>query len=113
MTWSFGEELKAYFGADIPALGEHVIPLPDGVSVDGRLVLFALHVTSGQALLDAVHARWQAIDADPGPDPFARTWNNRWRKEWEERVRPDMATIHLEAAFSNIEWSYEKQLLAI
>ena len=107
LSISFGEELREFFGESGEAgpLGRHVIQLPDGdfsISGEGHLTRFDVRARSGRALLDAVLERWQAIrDSDDSDDDDLEE-NDKFRQQWERRVRPDDAVVHVSAAFSDI-----------
>jgi len=118
---SFGAELVKFFGNTGGVLGPHNITLPPGVEATGALQKFNIKARSGKNLLEAMVARWQskktsfeeALDrakAIGGVGSFAvikslqdsLEANDKWRSDYEQKVKPDFAAIHAQVGFSDI-----------
>ena len=117
---SFGEELASYtrnlHGVSFTPITKE---LPEYIDAEGELLTLDVKLTSGQALLDAMNARWKAVDDElqAALGPAAATSlltqlvkekidkNNTWRKGWTDSVRPDFLTLHTQALVTDIHAS--------
>ena len=108
---SFGEELVAYT-RNLNGIQFNPITHDLGsLSAEGNLLPLDLKVTSGQALLDAVNARWSALDGPlrtelglvAGNNLLTPLVNERiaendaWRKGWTDSIGPDFLTLQVRA----------------
>jgi phospholipase C len=118
----FGSELRRFFGASEPTItGTHIYPL-DGLEGSGSLEKFELEACSGKELLAAMSARHQTRDADfrsllnEGSMAASAALqgieaNDRWKLDWEQRVKSDFLTIHAKVSFSDIHLDIDADVL--
>ena len=116
---SFGEELAAYTRN---LNGSEFTPITHDLgsfTAEGELFPLDVKLTSGQALLDAMNARWSALDgqlrAELGPatgnglltglikGKIAE--NDAWRKGWTDSIGPDFLTLKVKAVATDIQVS--------